>query len=1345
MLRASYRDGLADVSQVSASWQGATLRAEGRAPLSLFAQYLPAWLLRTAPVVQSNGHLSARFEALTPAMLAPWVAATTLSQVSGQSSGTLTLEADAPTIAGVRAELVLDRAELSVAGVRFDAGRPARFDLTDGWLQIVDWEWGGEGHELSLGGGAQLDDGPTLDLWADGLIDLRVLGAFLPRVSTAGRALLSAQVTGTARAPQFAGHIDLQRGDIRLADPQIIVSDLDGRLLFARDELTIADLRGSANGGTLSVTGRVGYAGLQPTDGRLSVQGRGMALSLPDPLKTEADANLSLGIEHGVLSLAGEVTVLRGSYRQPLSIAGGLLQVLQQLEASVEDEDPSMIDTMALDVRIATAEDIMVDNNYARLALGADLRLRGTVARPVLAGRAEAREGGRIFLGGNVYQLVGNGAIDFADPSRIVPDLNITAEARVSGYEVTLTLKGTPIRLETTLSSYPPLGQADIVSLLVTGRVQADSRPLPTIGREQMLAYLSGEVFGVAGRAVGLDTLRIEPGGSVRFDAGLIATETNPGSRLTFGKQVTRDVDVVFSHNLKENGNFTWIVAYRPRSNVEVRIVSDDSNDRLYGFRHDVTVGGLTVSPPTGRLAPPRVGAVRLVGDSEKLGPGLRGRLSLTAGRSFDFFRWQQDRDKLERFCRDAGYLEARIVARRLPLASAAASRVDLEYDVQLGRRTIVDISGLPRSTGLRREVEALWSRSVFDAFLTDEATKTARSRLIGEGYLRATVAASIESLDAAREKHLVLRIDRGPRSDRWRLALSGNVAVGSDRLLALARARGLEKAAWMDAEPLERALTALYRDEGFLSATVATHAPVFEGREATLPVTIDEGPMFRVDRVEFAGAESQGVEELRAAFGLRPGAVFTRASSAEAARALGDFYRGRGFSNANVAVTSRTNRSAGTVTLAVEVNEGSRQVLRDLVVEGRHRTSTALVSRELRLNVGEPVDPSRWAQARKRLYDTGVFRQVDLEAQPVSAEPDGQLSAVEQPVRAHVTLEEWPPLRLRYGLEVDDSLAPASAGRRLRPGVAGDLTYRGLFGRAASAGLAARFANDFRAARSFVTARSFLGRSLTSNLFLARSRETIGSSARPIVTEKSEFTFEQLFRERRPLQLAYGYRFERNHTFNRAARPDDPFAYDLTVNVARLTATGLIDTRDDLVDATRGHFFSSTFEYGASVLGSDIRFAKQFIQESYFRSLGRRLVFATSGRLGLAAGFGQDLIPSEQFFAGGGNSVRGYGEATLGPRDLFGGATGGNALLILNEELRFPIAWRLRGVLFLDGGNAFATIGQLTPADLRTGVGLGVRVQTPFALLRVDLGTPLDRRAGESRVRWFVSIGQIF
>jgi outer membrane protein assembly factor BamA len=343
------------------------------------------------------------------------------------------------------------------------------------------------------------------------------------------------------------------------------------------------------------------------------------------------------------------------------------------------------------------------------------------------------------------------------------------------------------------------------------------------------------------------------------------------------------------------------------------------------------------------------------------------------------------------------------------------------------------------------------------------------------------------------------------------------------------------------------------------------------------------------------------------------------------------------------------------------------------------------------------------------------------------------------------VTLDEFPPLRVRYGFELDDQLEPLSDTRSVRPGVAADATYRNVFGRAASTGLALRYTKDFEAGRIFYSMPSFLGLPLTSTLFLQRSREQVAvDTDRPSLTDKTVFTAEQRFRPWRRLQMSYAYNFERNHTFDKNPPKNPLDAFDLTINIAKLTTTALLDTRNDLGDASRGLFTTSTFEYAPAALGSDVRFAKYFFQQNYYQTLGGSLVFATSARVGLAAGYGQDLVFSEKFFAGGGNSVRGYRQDGLGPVGVLG-PTGGNALLVFNEELRFPIAWRFRGVGFFDAGNVFAKIGDLSFGGLRAGTGVGLRVVTPFAMLRVDLGTPLSPRPDEGRVRWFFSIGQSF
>jgi outer membrane protein assembly factor BamA len=367
---------------------------------------------------------------------------------------------------------------------------------------------------------------------------------------------------------------------------------------------------------------------------------------------------------------------------------------------------------------------------------------------------------------------------------------------------------------------------------------------------------------------------------------------------------------------------------------------------------------------------------------------------------------------------------------------------------------------------------------------------------------------------------------------------------------------------------------------------------------------------------------------------------------------------------------------------------------------------------------------------------------------------------ASEQPVRAKVTVEEWPPLRLRYGLEVNDQAAPSGAealvaprsetagsGRVFGAGVAGDVGLRTLFGRAVSAGVAGRYTRGFRAARVYTTSPSFFGFPITSNLFLSRSREELGGDAGPssrFITDLTSLTLEQRVREIAKTEIAYGYTFERNRTFDLRAAAGDPTAFDVPINIGRLFSTVIVDTRNDLVDATRGWFHSSAFEYGPPAFGSDQRFVKYLVQQRYYRTTGP-VVLASSARLGVATAFEQGLIPIERFFAGGGNSVRGYADDSLTPRDeIFGDAVGGNSLLVLNQEIRFPIVKIVRGVGFVDAGRAFATIDAIRLADLSVAVGGGLRLVTPFALVRIDFGVPLDRSVSRSG-RLIVSIGQAF
>ena len=187
-------------------------------------------------------------------------------------------------------------------------------------------------------------------------------------------------------------------------------------------------------------------------------------------------------------------------------------------------------------------------------------------------------------------------------------------------------------------------------------------------------------------------------------------------------------------------------------------------------------------------------------------------------------------------------------------------------------------------------------------------------------------------------------------------------------------------------------------------------------------------------------------------------------------------------------------------------------------------------------------------------------------------------------------------------------------------------------------------------------------------------------------------------------------------------------------------------DGSDDLLDPTRG------FRLGARVSpeiaqqsGVVYSYMKTQVDGSLYWPLSERIVLASRVRLGSILG-GVDsynIAPSRRFYAGGGASVRGYGYQAIGPQDSSGDPVGGKSLAEFSVEARVRFgAFGL--VPFFDAGNiATGFLPRLNA--VRYGAGLGMRYYSTFGPIRIDVGTPLNRQAGESRIAVYVSLGQAF
>jgi outer membrane protein insertion porin family len=379
-----------------------------------------------------------------------------------------------------------------------------------------------------------------------------------------------------------------------------------------------------------------------------------------------------------------------------------------------------------------------------------------------------------------------------------------------------------------------------------------------------------------------------------------------------------------------------------------------------------------------------------------------------------------------------------------------------------------------------------------------------------------------------------------------------------------------------------------------------------------------------------------------------------------------------------------------------------------------------------------------------KNLSRTGAYTSADIRVQPQT--PAGTGDPQTQIADLVLAVSEPKPFRLLYGGLYDSGNGP---------GFIADFQNRNSLGAGRTLGLRMRYDSETNEARLYVSRPFWRQSRLSTTLSTYFTRETQYHQTTP--TQTLGVSIQQDLPLHSKWLLSYGYRFERQRGF--IPDPAAPVIPQTVVSVAPVTLTFSRDARDSVLDATRGTFISHGFEFAPKVLGSDYPYFRYYVQYFKYFSLKRprpvpfgekapspRLIFATGSRVGLQRGFNKDgAVLTDRFYAGGGTTVRGFHQDELGPRLANGEPAGGNAVLVLNEELRYPLFRVFDAVSFVDIGNVFPRVSDFKLRDMRSAGGFGLRIRNPFVVLRFDYGFKFQRRPGETMGAFFFSIGQAF
>jgi outer membrane protein assembly factor BamA len=595
-----------------------------------------------------------------------------------------------------------------------------------------------------------------------------------------------------------------------------------------------------------------------------------------------------------------------------------------------------------------------------------------------------------------------------------------------------------------------------------------------------------------------------------------------------------------------------------------------------------------------------------------------------------------------------------------------------------------------------------------------------------------------------------------------------------------------------------------LYRVSGYLQVRVDTIVRRTDDA-ARIQVLIHEGPPVRVRSIDIAGVEGiVPVRDLLHDIPLAVGDPFNRIRFEWAADTIRVAARDRGYPFAEVFRSYDVNEDSLIARVRFELEPGPRGRVDSVIVEGTRQIAPEVVRRMIPLRPGAWFSQSALYRSQRDLYRLGVFGYVNVTmADSVPAGPEDSSVAV----RVQVT--EGPLRRLRLGagygtVDCFRALAGWSASNVLGGGRVLDVTARVSklgAGDPLSAGFerwpcgalkqdvgTERFKLNYNVSASFQEPY-LLSRLMRGTVSVSAERHSeIQAYRRDALSVGLSVTRETPW----DLLVTAGYSLSLTRTFAEPAifcsflsvcRLEDAEQFSEQRLQSMVTLGFVRDRSNSVFDPTRGSTLSAEARYASRVLRSDslIQFAKGVAEMAAYYPIGRRTTFAwrvraggiVSPTLGFSGQSVRYIPPSERFYAGGANSVRGFGQNRMGPvvrvvdpervdtvitrtqgdppladttfvPDTLTAATGGNSLIVANAELRFPLpgfGGRLSGAAFVDLGQLFEREHELVrPSETRVTPGLGIRIATPIGPLRFDVAYngfrpqtgPLYRKAGQ-------------
>lgn len=590
----------------------------------------------------------------------------------------------------------------------------------------------------------------------------------------------------------------------------------------------------------------------------------------------------------------------------------------------------------------------------------------------------------------------------------------------------------------------------------------------------------------------------------------------------------------------------------------------------------------------------------------------------------------------------------------------------------------------------------------------------------------------------------IIIHIDEGVRVRIAKVAFVGNKAIKEKKLRKQMKTRkpiiffgGIFKEEVFE-EDKERILE-YYRSEGYIDAKINDVQLSYDktGTRMTITIDVTEGPQYYVGQVVLEGNKLFPTADISKGLKMTTDQVFTPDKLRVDANHVRDYYLAKGYVDAAIRPQTVYNEKTGKIDVLYSITENTISFLQEIKVQGNTKTKDIVIRRELAVKPGEVFNGVKIRRSQERLMNLGYFKSVYMDIEPTEEEKKKNLL---------VNVEETKTGEIGFGVgfsSIDNLIGFVELTQKNFDW----MNFPTFTGDGQKLRIKAQVGTERQDYILSWTEPWLFDRPLSFGIDLYRRDSRYLSDVYNERQTGGDLRLGKKLAEF--IRADWMYKLEQDEIYDVSANASDLIKEEAgKYNVSSMEVSLTRDSRNNPIYASRGMRNTIGAELAGGILGFDRDFYKFTTQHSLYVPLPLDLILRLSGQAGAIENYGDsERVPLfERFFLGGANTIRGFDYRDVGPKDENGEPIGGKSMVMGSIELTFPIITKIRGAVFYDTGNVYTDYMEFDLGDMRSGAGVGLRLELPIGPIRLDYGWPIDRdEFQDSSGRFDFNIGYSF